>query len=368
MRPTLNELPCGERAVRCLLGQPVDRVPFGVSIGWLPWQETTRRWQEESGNPDLSVPEYFGYDGGFKMPAMHAGIFPAFEHTILEEDDDFVVYREERGITMRQRHDRSSIPEFLDYPVKSESDWRRLKAERLRIDEPGRVYEDWPQFRECLEATGEAVRVGSYPFGVFGTVRDLLGVEEMLMAFYDAPGMVRDMMEHLTSLWLSIWEQVATEVPLDHIHLWEDMAGRQGTLVSPGMIEEFMMPCYDRIAEFAGSHGVRLVSVDSDGDCSELVNIVVRHGVNVFLPFEVQAGNDIREYRRQYPELGIIGGLDKRALAEGRHAVDKVVDRAAEMVRKGRYVPEFDHLIPPDVPWENFRYAAEKLKDVCYSR
>ena len=32
-------LPCGERVVRCLIGEPVDRVPFGVGIGWWPWGE-----------------------------------------------------------------------------------------------------------------------------------------------------------------------------------------------------------------------------------------------------------------------------------------------------------------------------------------
>ena len=86
----------------------------------------------------------------------------------------------------------------------------------------------------------------------------------------------------------------------------------------------------------------------------------------MFFPFEVQAGCDIREYRRQYPTLGIMHGLDKRALARTRAEIDLEVAKAREMVRHGRYIPGFDHLIPPDVSWENFKYAAEQLKDVCY--
>jgi hypothetical protein len=38
------------------------------------------------------------------------------------------------------------------------------------------------------------------------------------------------------------------------------------------------------------------------------------------------------------------------------------------MAERGRYVPGFDHLIPPDVPWENFRYAAEELRKVCFGK
>lgn len=209
------------------------------------------------------------------------------------------------------------------------------------------------------------MQVGCFPYGVFGAARDLMGVEALLTGFYDDPRMIQDMMEHLTSLWIALWRRVAAEVRIDHIHIWEDMSGKQGSLISPAMVERFMMPCYDRMAAFAKEAGVRLVSVDTDGDCGELVPVMMRHGVNFFMPFEVQAGNDILAYRKQYPELGILGGLDKRALALDRAAIDREVEKAAEMVKAGRYVPGWDHLIPPDVPWSNFVYAAEQIKGIC---
>jgi hypothetical protein len=92
---------------------------------------------------------------------------------------------------------------------------------------------------------------------------------------------------------------------------------------------------------------------------------MMRHGVNVFFPFEVQAGNDILAYRRRYPTLGIMCGLDKRALAGTRADVDREVAKTAAMVKQGRYVPGFDHLIPPDATWDNFRYAATRIKELC---
>ena len=42
------------------------------------------------------------------------------------------------------------------------------------------------------------------------------------------------------------------------------------------------------------------------------------------------------------------------------------VAKAAAMAKLGRYVPGFDLLIPPDATWDNFKYAAEKIKKVCY--
>jgi len=161
---------------------------------------------------------------------------------------------------------------------------------------------------------------------------------------------------------------VAAEVQIDHIHIWEDMSGRQGSLLSPAMVESFMMPCYDRIRDFAVAHGVRVVSVDTDGDCSELVPLMMDHGVNMFFPFEVQAGNDIREYRRLYPELGITGGLDKRCMAGTEAAVREEIERCEEMLRHGRFVPAFDHLIPPDAKWPLYKMAAEGVKELCYGK
>ena len=125
------------------------------------------------------------------------------------------------------------------------------------------------------------------------------------------------------------------------------------------------MPQYDRIAAFARQHGVAVVSVDSDGRVDELVPTMLRHGVNAYLPFEVQAGNNVEEYRRRYPQLGILGGLDKNALAADRAAIHRELDRAERMHALGGYVVGFDHLLPPNIPWANFVYAVEHLRRQC---
>lgn len=356
-----------DRLLNAFLGRPVDRVPFGISFGWHPWGETLDRWKRETGKPDLSIERELGFDPGFFRPALHCGAWPEFPYEVLSEDEHFIISRDFRGITTKNRRDFGSMPDFIDYPVKTTDDWDAYKAQRLDPKQPGRLAEDMAAFRAKAQSEGLAVEVGDFPWGVFGTVRDLLGAEELLIAFYDQPAMIHDMMQHLTTLWLSIYAQIAGVVQIDRIHIWEDMSGRNGSLISPEMVERFMMPCYDRIAAFARECGAQLVSVDTDGDCSQLVPIMMRHGVNLFLPFEVAAGNDVLAYRRQYPDLAIFGGLDKRALARDRQAIDKEVDRARTMIRLGRYVPSWDHLIPPDVSWENYKYAAEAIRDVCHN-
>ena len=321
------------------------------------------RWREESGISDLNLYDYFGFEPFFQLAWAECGPFPHFEHKVIEENEKFVISIDSRGITTRNRRDGESMPEWLAHPVRGPDDWERYKAERLqpRLEERLKGLDD---FVEKIQPEVTPVQVGNFPWGVFGTARDIGGAEELLIGFYTEPAMVRDIMETLVGLWLAINEKIAEAVQIDHIHIWEDMSGRQGSLISMEMVEDFMMPQYDRIADFARRHDVPLISVDSDGLVDELVPCMMKHGVNVFFPFEVQAGNDIEEYRKLYPELGIIGGLDKRVLGKDKAALNAELDRAERMLAGGGYIPGFDHLIPPDASWENFKYFVEALKKI----
>ena len=374
----------GERFVRTMLGQEVDRAPYGVGVGFDTWPQTMERWKKESGIADLNLANYFGFDRSVIHVRINLGAWPPFEPKVLAEDEHSITRLDPRGIVLRELRDRSSMPEWVDYPAHNRSEWDKYKAERLQLNAPGRFLKPGSKWRldknvpwqaasaqetvsavasEAL-ANGLALQVGVFPWGVFGTARDILGAEELLISFYSDPAMVHDIMDTLTDLWIGLYEQVAQHAQIDHIHIWEDMSGKQGSLISPAMIEEFMMPNYRKIRAFARDHGVRLISVDSDGLVDELIPIMMTNGVNVMFPFEAQAGCNIEQYRRQYPMLGIWGGLNKYALTKGKAAIDAEIAKAERMLQHGRYIPGLDHLVPPDVPWEAFVYFNQRLKEI----
>jgi uroporphyrinogen decarboxylase len=56
------------------------------------------------------------------------------------------------------------------------------------------------------------------------------------------------------------------------------------------------------------------------------------------------------------------GGMDKRVPAKGKTAIDQELDsKIPFMLRQGGYIPYLDHLIPPDIPWDNFVYYRNRL-------
>ena len=83
-------------------------------------------------------------------------------------------------------------------------------------------------------------------------------------------------------------------------------------------------------------------------------------------PFETQFGLDITEIRRSYPKLGMVGGINKRVLEEGREAIDKELKKVPFLIESGRYIPGVDHGITHDVSWDNFKYFFEQLKELIW--
>jgi len=383
-KPTSQKYSPRERMMRTLLGEPVDRPPFGYGIGFSPWGQTLDRWKEESGIADLYVPQYFGYEPAFRNIPINLGAWPPFERETLAEDEETITVREARGIVARHRRDGMSMPNFLDYPVHDHHEWEQYKEERLQPDASGRflkpgsrwnLWTDVPWEAATAEEVGRAaardaeerqlaVSVGSFPWGVFGTARDILGAEELLVSFYTQPDLVHDIMDTFTDLWIGQFEQLTPYVRIDHIHIWEDMSGKQGSLISPAMIEEFMMPNYRKIRAFAQAHEIPLISVDSDGKVDDLLPVMTQNGVNFFFPFEAQAGCNMEAYRQEFPSLAMLGGLNKFALTKGPVAIDVEIAKAERMLKHGRYIPGLDHLVPPDVPWDAYVYYIGRLKEI----
>ena len=246
--------------------------------------------------------------------------------------------------------------------MKNRADWEKLK-ERLDPDAPQRFPDNWAESVENIQKRGAAVQVGQYPYGLFGTLRDMMGVEELLVTFYDDSELIRDMMNYLTDFWIKIYTKVLQDIQIDHIHIWEDMSGKQGPLISPVMFREFMMPNYQKIVLFAKEHDIPVVSVDTDGNMDVLMPLLEESGINLVLPFEVQAGCDIVKLREQYPCVCLHGGIDKRRLTFSHVEIDEELERIGSLFDKSGYIPGLDHLIHPEISYDNFCYFIKRLKD-----
>ena len=132
------------------------------------------------------------------------------------------------------------------------------------------------------------------------------------------------------------------------------------------MFKEFMYPQYVRLISFLKSHGAKLVFVDCDGyPGNELTALWLDAGVDAVSPCEIAAGNDLIQLRKDFPKLGMYGGIDKRVLAQSKEAIDReVLSKVPWLLERGGYIPHVDHAVPHDVPLENYIYYRKLLTRV----
>ena len=134
-------------------------------------------------------------------------------------------------------------------------------------------------------------------------------------------------------------------------------------LHSPKIFKEFMLPFYKKLVDFFKRNNIEIISVDSDGNVAELIPLLLDAGVTGIHPFEVAAGMDVAKIGKDYPQLQIWGGIDKRALAKGQQAIDTELKRVILPMKERRgYAVGLDHSIPPDVSLDNHRYY---IKNYC---
>ena len=351
---------------------PLDRPFHWETIGF--WPETTARWHSEGLPRDIDgylTSAYFNLD--LRIPIFvgdheNPGFFPVFDEQVIEETDQYRVRRNAAGITLKEfAHQQSALPAFLSFPV---TDRRSFETLRHRLDPatPNRLGADWAERAAAYRTVDVPVIV--YVCGLFGFARHLLGFENLMVAYIETPELIHAIGEQWATLYGGILEEIAAATAIDAVYLWEDMAYRNGPMIGPVMFRTFMSPYYTRVIDRARASGIEVFEVDSDGNFDVLIPLFVETGVNMFLPFEVQAGMDIRSVRQRFGSRVVIeGGLDKRVLARDRAAIRAEVDaKVPALLRNGGYIPAIDHQVPPDVSLENFEYYLKYLREVGEAR
>jgi uroporphyrinogen-III decarboxylase len=174
------------------------------------------------------------------------------------------------------------------------------------------------------------------------------------------------MCNHIADFVIELVTPLLKDIQFDLAYIWEDMAGKAGPLCSPRTYRQFMLSPLKRVTAMLHQHGVHTIIIDSDGNNDVLIPLWLEAGITGLRPFEVAAGCDPVAIRRQYGKhLVIQGGIDKRALAKDKKAIEReILSKVPWMCQQGGYFPQVDHLVPPDVSLENYRYYAHLLRGV----
>jgi hypothetical protein len=368
-----------ERFVAAMEYGSLDRVPnWEVGV----WEQTKKRWADEG----LVVDDY-GWDWFVGEKAwdqdlreyipVDFGMLPPFEEEVLERNERYEILRRKDGIVTKALLEgsvggmRTSMDQFLDFPVKGPADWAAMKK-RYDPSLRGRYPQGWKEFRLPGWRNREEVLVfgvNCSTLGFFWRAREWMGIEGLSYAWYDEPEMLHDMMETIADFTIAVARPILEEVAPDYVFINEDMSMKNGPLLSPDTYREFIFPRMKRLVDFFKASGVRYVAVDTDGNCEALIPLLMDAGVDAIWPLERAADMDPAALRARFgPSLRLWGGVDKRELAKDEAAIEAQLRSLAPLVEEGGFIPTVDHLVPPDVSLSNFRYYAKRKADLLAGR
>lgn len=359
---TSTNLTLRERFRRTMFYQEVDVRP-NFEFGY--WDRTLELWRDQ-GMPEwvvdeASAYEYFGIENTC-MLSVHPGPLPVCEHEVLEETDEYLIYRDNMGCTAKinKLGDRS-IPHFIDYPIKDRASWEPFKA-ALDPDRPER----WEGFEASLQALADSeAPVGINCGSVLGIPRNLLGFEGIATMPYEDPELIREIIDTFGACIVAVLERALPRFQVDFGHGWEDICYNQGPIVSPEFFREVAGPWYRRIADVLVAHGCAIYSSDTDGNIMPIVEAFLDHGLNTMFPVEVHGGSDPCELRDRYGKrVRLWGGVNKRPLAVSKEAIRAELLRIKPYVEQGGFIPTVDHRVPADVPLDLYKHYLDLKREL----
>jgi hypothetical protein len=356
-----------ERFLACMEYQPSDCRP-NHEIG--VWIQTLIRWKKEGFKCDQDFP-WLWFDGVAELGLdkqefipVNYGFMPAFEEKIFEETPEYKIEQDALGIVRKELKQgevdgfRLSMDQHLKFPVEKPEDFRDIKR-RLIAAIPERYPENlderikhWNQ-RDYPLVLGENCAAN----GFYWRAREFMGTENLSYAWYDYPDLMHEMMEFFADFIIETSRPVLEKIDVEYFTLNEDMSMKNGPLLSPETFKKFIFPHLKRMVEFFKSHGTKYFAVDTDGNPTKLLPLLLDAGVDTLWPIERAADFHPLEIRKRFGKsLRLWGGVDKRVLAQGRDAIQAHLREFIPLIEEGGFIPTVDHLIPPDVSWDNFRY------------
>lgn len=310
--------------------EPPTRMPCVEWCMW--WDQTLALWEEQgmpSGMDDFALYDYFGLDKNVQFWLDH--------------------YSKE---CPKPTHQSRGL-------IDGEADYDMIRAHILREDAVSSITERLQNTAD-QQRNGEAVAWYTVN-GFFWLPRELFGVENHLYSFYDHASLYHRICEDLLAWQMKRVDELNMHLNFEFMTIAEDMSYNLGPMISRTMFDTFIAPYYKKLIPHIQKYGTK-VFVDTDGDVTKMIPWLLDCGVEGVFPLERKAGVDVVGLRKEYPELLMIGGFDKRCILQGKEAITAEIKYLRPVAQSGGFIPGMDHQTPPGTTLGNYKFFIDQFK------
>ena len=230
-----------------------------------------------------------------------------------------------------------------------------ITAWRDYVKAPQVYYPDsaWEQTVKNAENVNrkEQFALAAYMPGIFETCHNLLGLEECLMAFYEEPECMHELIDYITDYFLAVAKETCDRLHPDGIFQHDDWGTHDSTFLSPDMFEEFFLPSYKKIYGYYISRGADMIVHHSDSYAATLVPYMIEMGIKVWQG--VIPTNNVPELIKKYGDkITFMGGIDDGHIDVENwtpELVEAEVRRACTENGKLHYIPSLCQGVPMSI-------------------
>lgn len=192
----------------------------------------------------------------------------------------------------------------------------------------------------------------------------ICGMENLMCSFYTEPEATRELLHRIMNFQLSMARHYLA-VGVEAVGCSDDLGTQNAPLLSPELVQEFLVPEYRRLFDLYREHDV-LINFHSCGHITPLLEIFMDVGIAVLNPVQATA-NDLAEVRHvTQGRMALQGGLSSALLMDGPpERIRAEVQRLVWLLgRDGGY------FCGPDqgMPWPQKHYAAYEQALADYGR
>jgi uroporphyrinogen decarboxylase len=352
----MTELTTHDRMTRVYEHRDPDRIPIIDGI----WGATLERWRREGMPETADWRDFFGLD-----KVAHIGVdnSPRYPTEVVAEDDVTVTRRTCWGGITRDFKHSASVPECLDFTIKSADTWREAKARMT----PSRDRVDWAHLAKNYRSwreSGHWIQAG-FMFGFDVSQARCVGTERFLIAMVTEPEWCVDMFNAQLDLGLALLDMVWDEGYRFDAFGWPDDMGFRGKqFFSLTTYRDLLKPVHQRAVEWAHAKGIK-AHLHSCGNIRPFVPELVAIGIDSLNPLEVKAGMDPVAIKREFGDRLVLHGGTNVLIWDKPGQLRAEMERILPILKEnGGYIFASDHSIPSSVGLEDFRRIVADAKRI----
>lgn len=248
--------------------------------------------------------------------------------------------------------------------IKDIEEWQKY------VKVPQVVYDaqEWEPFIAKAEAVdrNEQYVAPFFAPGIFEQCHYLLEIQNCLMAFYESPDEMHELIDCITQFELDYAAEMCKYVKPDALFHHDDWGSQISTFLSPDMFREFIKPAYMKVYGYYKEHGVEIIVHHSDSYAATLVPDMIDMGIDVWQG--VMRSNDIGKLIKEYGgKISFMGGIDSADVDNPNwtpEIVAEKVDQACREFGKHYFIPNASQ----GLPMSTFPGVYEELTkqiDIC---